>query len=559
MIRNPENRRWWALSALSLSVLVVGLDLTVLNLALPTLADELQASTSDLQWFIDAYALVLAAALLPAGLLGDRFGRKKLLTGALALFGVASLACAYANSSGELIAARMVLGLAAAVILPLSLAVLPVLFTAEERPRAIAAVGGATFIGYPIGPILGGWLLDHFWWGSVFLINVPVVVIALIAVAMLMPESRSQRRLRLDAPGVLISSAGLTALTYGVIRAGQNGWSDASGIATMSAGAVLIAGFVLWERRVARRPNGQPLVDLTLFRSASFTWGTALSTMVSFALFGILFGVPQYFRDVRGLDSLNSGLRLLPLIGGLALGLAVGQGLQRPAKAPAGGPAGQPLASAKVLVAAGFAVMAAALAVGAGTTVTSGTTFGATWFAIAGLGLGIAMPTALNAALGALSPERSGSGSALITALRQVGAAIGVAVLGTVLNSVYRGGIRVTGLPAAAAAAARSSVAGGVAVAHAAGSAPLLHAVGVAYVHGMDVMLWVCAAIALASAVLGLVFLPRAAPTATAGAAGTGIAGMGAAATAAAADGQPGGPVPADGAPVGSRDSARAE
>jgi EmrB/QacA subfamily drug resistance transporter len=560
MIRNPENRRWWALSALSLSVLVVGLDLTVLNLALPTLASELQASTSDLQWFIDAYALVLAAALLPAGLLGDRFGRKKLLTGALALFGVASLACAYANSAGELIAARVVLGLAAAVILPLSLAVLPVLFTAEERPRAIAAVGGATFIGYPVGPILGGWLLDHFWWGSVFLINVPVVVIALIAVTMLMPESRSQRQLRLDVPGVLISSAGLMALTYGVIRAGQNGWSDASAIATMSAGAVLIAGFVLWEGRVARRANGQPLVDLTLFRSASFTWGTTLSTMVSFALFGILFGVPQYFRDVRGLDSLNSGLRLLPLIGGLALGLAVGQRLQRPARAPAGGPAGRPLASANVLVAAGFAVMAAALAVGAGTTVTSGTGFGATWFAITGLGLGIAMPTALNAALGALSPERSGSGSALITALRQVGAAIGVAVLGTVLNSVYRGGIRVTGLPAAAAAAARSSVAGGVAVAHAAGSAPLLHAVGVAYVHGMDVMLWVCTAIALASAVLGLVFLPGSAPAATGkGAAGTGAAGMGPAATSAVTAGQQGGPVPAGGAPDGSPDSARAE
>src|SRR5712692_1805079 len=337
---SSENRRWWALGALSLSVLVVGLDLTVLNLALPTLAGDLHASTGDLQWFIDAYSLVLAAALLPAGLLGDRFGRKKLLTGALVLFGVASLACAYAGSAGQLIAARAVLGLAAAVILPLSLAVLPVLFTAEERPRAIAAVGGATFLGYPIGPILGGWLLDHFWWGSVFLINIPVVVIALIAVTVLMPESSSEQRPRLDLPGVLISSAGLTLLTYGVIKAGQNGWSDGTAVATMSASAVVLAGFVLWERHVARHANGQPLVDLKLFRSASFSWGTALSTMVSFALFGILFGVPQYFRDVRGLDSLGSGLRLLPLIGGLAVGLAAGQRLQRPAKAAAdGGPA----------------------------------------------------------------------------------------------------------------------------------------------------------------------------------------------------------------------------
>src|SRR6266702_4923413 len=193
-----ERRRWWALGALALSVLVVGLDLTVLNLALPTLASELRASTSDLQWFIDAYSLVLAAALLPAGLLGDRFGRRKLLSWALVLFGVASLACAYAGSAGELIAARAVLGLAAAVVLPLSLAVLPVLFTAAERPRAIAAVGGATFLGYPIGPILGGWLLDHFWWGSVFLINIPVVVIAVAAVALLMSESHGERRKRVD-------------------------------------------------------------------------------------------------------------------------------------------------------------------------------------------------------------------------------------------------------------------------------------------------------------------------------------------------------------------------
>jgi EmrB/QacA subfamily drug resistance transporter len=556
---SSENRRWWALGALSLSVLVVGLDLTVLNLALPTLAGDLRASTGDLQWFIDAYSLVLAAALLPAGLLGDRFGRKKLLTGALVLFGVASLACAYSVSAGQLIAARAVLGLAAAVILPLSLAVLPVLFTAEERPRAIAAVGGATFLGYPVGPILGGWLLDHFWWGSVFLINIPVVVIALIAVTVLMPESRSEQRPRLDLPGVLISSGGLTLLTYGVIKAGQNGWSDGTAVATMSAGAVVLAGFVLWERHVARHENGQPLVDLKLFRSASFSWGTALSTLVSFALFGILFGVPQYFRDVRGLDSLGSGLRLLPLIAGLAAGLAAGQRLQRPAKAAVGGPAGRPLVSAKALVAVGFAVMAAALAVGAGTTARSGTGFGAAWFAVTGLGLGIAMPTALNAALSALSPERSGSGSALITALRQVGATIGVAVLGTVLDSVYRSGLPVTGLPAAAATAARNSVAGGVAVAHAVRSAPLLHAVGNAYVHGMDIMLWVCAAIALVSALLGLAFLPRWAGPPTGDAAGPDAAGVPAALNAVSAGDRPGGALPGGGAAAGPHQAARAE
>src|SRR5580700_8106507 len=248
-----DRRRWWALGALALSVLVVGLDLFVLSLALPTLSADLHASSADLQWFVDAYTLVLAAALLPAGLLGDRFGRKKLLTGALVLFGVASLACAYASSAGELIAARAVLGLAAAVILPLALAVLPVMFTPAERSRAIAIVGGATFIGYPLGPILGGWLLDNYWWGSVFLINVPIVVLALAAVAFLMPESRGSGKFRIDALGVLISSAGLSALTYGVIRAGQDGWSDSLAVTTMVGGLVALIAFVAWERRVGRR------------------------------------------------------------------------------------------------------------------------------------------------------------------------------------------------------------------------------------------------------------------------------------------------------------------
>jgi EmrB/QacA subfamily drug resistance transporter len=515
------SRRWWALGALALSVLVVALDLFVLTLALPTLSADLHASTSDLQWFVDAYSLVLAAAMLPAGLLGDRIGRKKLLTVALVLFGVASLACAYSTSTGELIAARAVLGLAAAVILPLSLAVLPVMFTADERPRAIAIVGGATFLGYPIGPILGGWLLDHFWWGSVFLINVPVVVIAVIAVAWLMPETRAQRPPGLDLPGTLISSAGLAGLTYGIIRAGQDGWSDRTAIITMVAGAVALALFVAWERAVTRRPGGQPLIDLALFRSAGFTWGTALSTMVQFALFGITFAMPQFFLEVRGLDSLASGLRMLPLIGGLALGLGVGQRLQSPRKGRDGGPGRGPLAGTKTLVSAGFAVMAVALAVGTSTHAGSGTGFVSAWFATAGVGLGIALPTAMNAALGALTVDRSGSGSALMTALRQVGAAIGVAVLGTVLNSVYQSHLRLTGLPRAAASAAHASIAGGLQAARELGSLSLLSEVRAAYASGLDVMLWVCTAIALAAALLALLFLPRqAAPGGAAGAGG---------------------------------------
>jgi DHA2 family multidrug resistance protein-like MFS transporter len=502
-------RRWWALGALALSVLVVGLDVFVLTLAIPTLSVDLHASTSDAQWFLDAYSLVLAGALLPAGLLGDRYGRKKLLLWALVLFGLASLACAYSTSSGELIAARVALGLAAAVITPLALAVLPVMFTPEERTRAIAIVGGATFLGFPLGPILGGWLLDNFWWGSVFLINVPIVVIALGAVVWLMPESRSERKPRIDVVGAVLSSAGLTALTYGFIKAGQDGWDSAATLGTLVAGLTATALFIAWERLITRR-GGQALIDLALFRSRSFTWGTTLSTMISFALFGIFFVIPQYFLDVRGLNSLGSGVRMLALIGGMLVGLGGGQRLQTVRTGP-DGTTSRPLVSAKIVGAVGFAIMAVAMVLGAGTTPTSATGFMLTWFGLTGFGLGLAMPTMLNAALGALTPERSGSGSALMSAMRQVGATIGVAVLGTVIATVYQGRLHLGGLPAGAADVARSSVAAGIAVAHqlpAPLSATLLGSVRHAYTSGLDVMLWICAGIAIAAAILAALFIP---------------------------------------------------
>ena len=500
-------RRWWALIAISASVLVVGLDLTVLSLALPTISADMHASTGDLQWITDAYSLVIASAMLPAGLLGDRYGRKKVLIIALALFGLSSAACAYAASTGELIAARALLGLGAAAIFPLALSVIPVLFAPAERQKAIALMASATFISFPIGPIVGGYLLDHFWWGSVFLINVPVVGLALIAVTFLLPESRSSSRPGLDYMGVLVSCAGLAALTYGLIKAGQDGWSDAAALAAIGVGVVVLAVLVLWERSVARR-GAVPLVDLPLFASRGFRWGTILATLVSFAMFGLLFAMPLYFQDVRGANALGSGLRLLPLVGGMLVGMIGGTRLQSPRRG-ADGSAPAAVLSAKVAVTAGFAIMAVAMALGALTSVGSSTGYAAAWIAVAGLGLGLAMPSTMNVALGALSVERSGSGSALISALRQVGGTIGVAVLGTLISNSYSSRVDVSGLPSSVAELARSSVAGGAAVARKIGSPSLLDSVRTAFIHGMDIMLWTCGGIALVSAVLALLFLPR--------------------------------------------------
>lgn len=487
---NFSSRKWLAVAALVLATLAVGLDITVLNIALPTLAVSLHASTSDLQWFIDAYTLMLGAVLLPAGLIGDRFGRKRVLMFALGLFGIGSLACAYASSAGMLIAARTVLGFGAAFIIPLSLAVVPVMFTDAERPKAIAVLMIASMLAFPIGPILGGWLLTNYWWGSVFLINVPVVAVGLVAVALLLPESHGTQTRRIDVVGVLVSSAGMALVSYGVILAGQQSWGDTRAIAALSLGALALLGFIWWERRV-----GEPLIDLHLFGSAGFTWGTLLATIVSFAMFGVLFAVPQYFQEIRGVSALGSGLRLLPLIGGLIVGAGIATKLAE-------------RAGAKAAVAIGFLLLAGGLVTASSMSIDTGFSFTAFWLSVSGLGLGFAMPTAMDAAIGALKPENSGMGTALIQAVRQVGATLGVAVLGSLLDSGYRNGVAVQGVPTALAQTAKESVAAGIAVAHQLGLQPLLLAVERAFVHSVDVMLMVCGGIAAAGVLLAILFLP---------------------------------------------------
>jgi DHA2 family multidrug resistance protein-like MFS transporter len=489
-------RRWWALGSLGLAVVAVGVDGTVLSVALPTLSKVLHASESDLQWFSSGYFLVLAAAMLPAGLLGDRYGRKKVLCVSLALFGIGSAGCAYSTSVGEFMVARVLIGLAGAGLIVMAFSVLTVLFNKEERPKAVGVMAGATFLAFPIGPILGGWLLTNFWWGWVFLINVPVVVVALAAVVSLVPESRASKRPGLDLVGVASSVAGLVILTYGLITAGQDGWSDIYALVMMVGGVALLVGFFAWERWLRRRPGGQPLLDLSLFASASFTWGVVLAMLPILAMLGILFTMPQYFQGVLGTDAMGSGLRLLPLVAGLMVGAVPAAKVVQ-------------LMGAKVAVAAGFVLLAVGLFLGSTMSLGSSGLFVAVWMSVAGLGTGLAMATAMSAALVELSEEKSGVGSGVMQAVNKTGAPLGIAILGSVLSAGYLARLDLMGLPKAAAAAVRQSVFGGVAAAHRLHSPALLASVKEAFVHGMDLALLVSAAIALAGTVLTILFLPR--------------------------------------------------
>ncbi len=488
-------RKWWALGALTLAVLAIGLDSTILSVALPTLANVLHATESDLQWFSSGYLLVLAAAMLPAGLLGDRFGRKKVMLISLFLFGAGSAACAYAPSPGAFIAARVVLGLAGAGIVVMALSAVTVLFSEAERPRAVGVWAAANFLALPAGPILGGWLLTHYWWGWVFLINVPVALVGLLAALALVPESRAPVRPGLDPVGVVASTAGLVGVTYGLIEAGRNGWTDASALAPIGAGLVLLMGFFLWEYLLSRRPGGQPLLDLSLFRSAAFTWGVILMAILILAMIGVIFTMPQFFQGVLGTDAMGSGIRLLPLIGGLVLGAVPADRVAR-------------LLGAKITVALGFALLAAGMLVGATTSVDSSDGFIAGWMAVVGLGMGLTLATAASGALSQLSAERAGVGSAVMQALQKVGGPLGTAILGSVLSAAYLTQLDLTGLSPAAAQAVQGSLFGGIAVAKQLRSASLLASVRSAFVYGMDVSLAVGAGIAVAGIVLTLAFLP---------------------------------------------------
>jgi DHA2 family multidrug resistance protein-like MFS transporter len=494
--------RWLGLAALTMSGLVLGLDVTILVTALPTLSAKLGATTDELQWMSAAYTLSLAGFMLPAGVLGDRYGRKLMLLLGLVTFGISSVVASQMTSAGGLILMRVVMGASGAIVLPLMQSILPSMFAEDERQRAIGFAGAGSFIGLPLGPLLAGWLLTHYDWGSIFLINAPVVVLAVIGVWLFVPENKDPNPKRLDWIGAVLEVVGVTGLVYGIIEEPVHGWSDIQVMGPIIGGLVLIVAFVAWQLRARI-----PLVDLNLFRNRRFALATVAFTVVGFAMTGVMFVLSPYLQVVQGNDAQGTGLRLLPMIGALMVGAVSSDWLAA-------------RLGAKVMVSFGLLGSAAGMFVLSRAGADTGYELVAIALAIIGISIALAMIPSLDAILGALSSAETGAGSALTRAIQNVGASFGVAVMGSILNSSYQAHIQshVAGLPAPVRSAAESSVAVAAAVAHhlpAPLGAQLLRAAQEAYSQGMGDVLLVTGGLTVAGALLMALFLPARATSAT--------------------------------------------
>jgi DHA2 family multidrug resistance protein-like MFS transporter len=500
-------RRWTILAVMVVSLVVVVLDNTILNVALKTIADPVRglgASQSDLEWSINSYTLVFAGLLFTAGILGDRFGRKRTLLIGMTIFGLASLISAYAHSPGQLIGARAAMGLGAAAIMPATLAIISNVFDPRERGKAIGLWAGAVGLGVAIGPVVGGALLEHFWWGSVFLINVPIVVAGLVAIIVLVPESRDPSPGGVDFAGVLMSIAGLALFVYGIITGGDSGeWGQPKVWGAIASGVVILIGFVLYERRVK-----YPALDVKLFSNPHFSAAAATVGLVFFAAMGVMFFGAFYLQLVRGFTPLETGLLFLPFAGAQLLFAP-----RSAAMVKRFGP--------KAVCAVGMALMTVAL--GAFLFITASTPVWVLCLVFFGQGMGMANVVAptTEAIMSSVPRSKAGVGSAVSNTVRQVGGALGVAVLGSVLSVVYRNQMsdHVHGLPAGLQDAAKQSVSATYAVAAKLGPAGngLLGPANESYIQAMHWAAGGSAIVALLGVVAVLGWLPRrsASPPAT--------------------------------------------
>src|SRR5262245_46396926 len=404
-------RRWKTLGVLSLALLIIGLDNTILNVALPSLQEHFDASASTLQWMVDAYLLVFAGLLLTMGTLGDRFGRKLALQTGLALFGGASLCVLVVQSSGQLIAVRAAMGVGGALIMPATLSIISNIFPREERSKAIGIWAAMAAVGIGLGPLFGGLLLEWFDWNAVFLLNVPVAAIAFVCAIVLVPESRDPRPGAFDLVGATLSVATLGSLVYALIEAPEQGWTDPVIVCAFAAAAILGAAFVRWQRRVA-----EPMLNLSYFRNPRFSVASGGIGVASFALFGAVFGTTQFLQDAHGYSALEAGAAMVPL----AFGLVLGAG-----------------SSHKLVDKVGPAKVMTAGLLGLGTMLTMPLLWSpdmaywpiGLWFFGVALSMGSIMGPATASVMSSVPEEKAGVASAMNDVTRQVGGALGTAVI----------------------------------------------------------------------------------------------------------------------------------
>ncbi|MEU5610319.1 MFS transporter [Streptomyces sparsogenes] len=476
-------QRWLILGVICLAQLTVLLDNTILNVAIPSLTKEMDASTADVQWMINAYSLVQSGLLLTAGNAADRYGRKKMLIAGLALFGLGSLAASQAQGPGQLIAARAGMGIGGALLMTTTLAVVVQVFEESDRPKAIGLWGAVGSLGFAAGPLIGGSLLEHFWWGSIFLINLPVAVLGLIAVIWLVPESKNPTGDRPDLLGALLSTVGMTGVVFAIISGPEHGWTSQRVLLSGLVGAVVLTGFALWERRIP-----YPMLDMHFFRDRRFVGAVAGGILVAFGMGGSLFLLTQQLQFVLGYDALDAGLRTAPLaLVIVALNLTgVGARLLHRFGTP-------------VVILCGMGLLALGLAVAA-TVGSDG--YGGILVALVlmGTGIAVAMPAMATAVMSAIPPEKAGVGAGVNGTLTEFGNGLGVAVLGAVLTS------RFAALLPAAAAGASSLPAAYAAVRTGEDRA----AVADAFSSGVESGQLVGAAAVLAGGVLAAVLLRRA-------------------------------------------------
>jgi EmrB/QacA subfamily drug resistance transporter len=492
-------RRWKTLGVLALSLVIIGLDNTILNVALPTLQDEFGASPSKLQWMVDSYLLVFAGLLLVFGTLGDRLGRKLALEAGVSIFGLASLGALVADSANEVIAVRAAMGVGAALIMPATLSIIANLFTGEERGKAIGIWAALAAVGIGLGPLTGGLLLEWFSWPAVFLVNVPVAALALVLGFRYVPESRDPRPGSFDLPGAALSTAGFSVLVYAIIEAPERGWTSGLVLGSLAASVVLLVGFLWRERRTA-----EPMLDLGFFRRARFSVGTAAVSVAFFALLGGIFALTQYLQFAHGYSAIEAGAVMSPM----ALGLMIGAGSSSKAVERLG---------TNRVVAAGLTGLAVLLALTTLWEPRTGAMTLVAWFFALTLAMGWVMAPATEAVVGAVPAAKSGVASATNTVARMVSGALGVAMIGSLVSSLYANDVdgSLTGLPPEAQAGAEDSV--GAANVVAAQLPPdaasgLLATTGEAFTAAMGTGMLVAAALAAVAAVVVFRFLPAREP-----------------------------------------------